>query len=185
LKEVKARLKKEQAAREQAEKKAEQIGLELEQEKNKDPIVEEVVIEKNVIPEGVSRRLSELTEELDQLNRRKELTTEFQQRKRELNKQINELSQGIVDLRQARDELSKSNSQQEQRSQRSARFIAIFRRAAKPLKEAKGELEALAKDGHIHWSAINGINSDLDVLYDVLEVVSNVAKTVDVSNIVD
>lgn len=168
---VKARKAAEQRAADLA-RQNQQLELRLKEAKQRQPETVEVY----KVPEEVQQALQAAQAELDELRKRKSLTSEFQQRKAQLETEI-------ADLIEAKRKLAESHNEQQRRASAASEFVAKFRRAAKPLKEAKGELEQLAQSGVIHWSWVRDLEADLKVLYEVLDLVDDAIKTVDVTNI--
>lgn len=161
-------------ARKEAEKEAanlrrhnQELHIALEDELKRTAEIREV----EVVP-------AEMAAELADLRGRKHFTTEYQQRK-------TQLEQDVADLLEAKRKMAEAQDETERRKARSSEFVAIFRRAAKPLKEAKGGLEQLAESGQVHWAWVRELESDLKVLYGVLDMVDEMLKTVDVTNITE
>lgn len=129
-------------------------------------------------PPDVQAQLENVQAELAELKQRKKLTSEFEDKLRALYTEEANLLEAIRKLKEAK-------SDEELMAARAAQFTGLFRRSAKPLIEAKGQLEALAREGVIHWTAAKDLRSDLAVLYDLLEMVENALNTVNMINITD
>jgi hypothetical protein len=75
--------------------------------------------------------------------------------------------------------LQEATNEEEIRKARAARYESVFLRAAKPLMESKAELEALSREGVLHWTAVRSLKRNLEVLYELLDMVDDTLKTVE------
>lgn len=167
----------------QSEDRISTLQKALEDELSK-PAPQPKVIEVPKVPPEMIKRLmeqeqllKEKEDELSKLKERKELTTDY-------SRQIAELNNEIAKLANEQRKLKESVDEEQFRLNQASEFMAKFQKAAKPLKEVKGELESLGQSAVFHWSQARRLQDNIDTLQEVLDMVSNMLKTVNVSNLV-
>ena len=153
----------------------------LEEELKKPPNV--IQVEK--MPDGVrdqlikqDKQIKELQAELEALREKRGDVSELETRKREL-------QQELADLIEQQRKLKESVDYEGFLLNNASEFAAKFQRAAKPLKEVKGELEALGQNATFHWSVVRRVQADIQVIEEVLDMVRQMCRTVNVSNVVE
>jgi chromosome segregation ATPase len=153
----------------------------LEEELKKPPNV--IQVEK--MPDGVrdqlikqDKQIKELQAELEALREKKGDVSELETRKREM-------QQELADLIEQQRKLKESVDYEGFLLNNASEFAAKFQRAAKPLKEVKGELEALGQNATFHWSVVRRVQADIQVIEEVLDMVRQMCRTVNVSNVVE
>ncbi len=153
----------------------------LEEELKKPPNV--IQVEK--MPDGVrdqlikqDKQIKELQAELEALREKRGDVSELETRKREL-------QQELADLIEQQRKLKESVDYEGFLLSNASEFAAKFQRAAKPLKEVKGELEALGQNATFHWSVVRRVQADIQVIEEVLDMVRQMCRTVNVSNVVE
>lgn len=153
----------------------------LEEELKKPPNV--IQVEK--MPDGVrdqlikqDKQIKELQAELEALREKRGDVSELETRKREM-------QQELADLIEQQRKLKESVDYEGFLLNNASEFAAKFQRAAKPLKEVKGELEALGQNATFHWSVVRRVQADIQVIEEVLDMVRQMCRTVNVSNVVE
>lgn len=153
----------------------------LEEELKKPPNV--IQVEK--MPDGVrdqlikqDKQIKELRAELEALREKRGDVSELETRKREM-------QQELADLIEQQRKLKESVDYEGFLLNNASEFAAKFQRAAKPLKEVKGELEALGQNATFHWSVVRRVQADIQVIEEVLDMVRQMCRTVNVSNVVE
>ena len=172
-----------QAKLKQSEERNRKLQASLEEELSKPPVVETRTVQEN--PPDVLAKLKTLEDDLaakeaalTKLQERKKLTTEFHAEKERL---AGEIANLMAEQRKMREAVN----EEEFRLNCASELMVLYTRAAKPLLQAKGELESLARNAIMHWSSKRRLEETNASLGEVLAVMDNLTRSVNVSNIID
>ncbi len=110
-------------------------------------------------------------------------TEELENEKKALRKELLDLKESIADKLEAERKLKAAFNEEEFRFKKASEFMSILGNGLGPLLRAKGDLEALAPDTTFHRSHMKLLRSKLDRAYELLELVEETMRTVNVSDI--